>query len=128
MTIKVKRTGLPAELEAAVTVHAAAIAAGDERHAMAFVEERAAIAAGATMARLSAMRPLTDVKVIARARLGAHYIVKLRLIGEVGTTMTLQNRWHQESGGAWRLIEIEDAGSGSPWKKPDKIVAVSVAR
>ncbi len=127
MTIKVKRTGLPEELEAAVASHAAAIAAGDDRDAMVFVEERAAIAAGGALERVSAMRPLTGFKVIARARLGAHYIVKLRLIGKAGTTMTLQNRWHQQSGGEWRLIEIEDTGSVSPWKKPDKIVAVGGA-
>jgi hypothetical protein len=127
MTIKVKRTGLPEELEAAVASHTAAITAGDDRDAMVFVEERAAISAAGSLERVSAMRPLTGVKVIARARLGAHYIVKLRLIGEAGMTMTLQNRWYQTSRGAWRLIETEDAGSGSPWKKPDKIVAVGGA-
>ena len=89
MTIKVKRTGLPVELEVAIAGHAAAIAANDDQNAMAFVEERAAIAAEPAMARVSAMRPLIGVKVIARARLGSHYIVKLRLIGEALPGYTL---------------------------------------
>jgi hypothetical protein len=126
MTIKVKRTGLPPELEAAVTAHAAAMAAGDERGAAAFVDERAASAANAAIARAASIRPLSGCEVIARARLGLHYIVKLRLTGAAGAKVTLQNRWHQESGGAWRLIEIEDAGLRSPWKKPEESAAVKV--
>jgi hypothetical protein len=120
MTIKVKRTGLPLELEAAVAAHAAALVAGDDCGAASFVEERAAGAADAAIARAASMRPFRGFEVIARARLGFQYIVKLRLAGVAGAMMTLQNRWHRESGGAWRLIEIEDAGLRSPWKKPDQ--------
>ena len=124
MTIKVKRTGVPPELEAAMTAHAAALVTGDERGAAALVDARAAAAAGAAIARAASMRPFGRYGVIARARLGFHYIVKLRLTGRAGATMTLQNRWHRESGGAWRLIEIEDAGLRSPWTKPDEAIAM----
>ena len=121
MTIKVKRTGLPPELEAAVGAYAAALAAGDERGVSAFVDERAAEAERAMLARAASMRPAGRVEVIARARLGFQYIVKLRLMGAAaGATMTLQCRWHREDGGAWRLIEIEDIGLRSPWKKPEE--------
>jgi hypothetical protein len=77
---------------------------------------------------LSSTRPFGRDEVIARARLGFHYIVKLRLTGRAGATMTLQNRWHRESGGTWRVIEIEDAGLRSPWTKPDEAIAMEGTR
>jgi hypothetical protein len=119
MTIKVKRTGTPPELETAVGAYAAALAAGDERGAAALVDGRAAEAASVVHARAASMRLTGRIEVIARARLGMQYIVKLRLTGAAGAAMTLQSRWHREDGGAWRLIEIEDAGLRSPWKKPE---------
>src|ERR1700730_15395038 len=124
MTIKIRRMGAPPELEAAVAAHAAALVAGDERGAAAFGGARAIAAHAAAIAPAASIRPFGRDEVIARARLGFHYIVKLRLTGRAGATMTLQNRWHRESGGAWRLIEIEDAGFRSPWTKPDVAIAV----
>src|SRR5579863_6065563 len=108
MSIKVKRTGLPQELETAIAAYAAALAAGDQGGAAALVDGRAAEAASAVHARAASMRPCGHAEVIARARLGFQYIVKLRLAGAAGAMMTLQIRWHREHGGAWRLIEIED--------------------
>jgi len=118
MKIKVKRTGFPPELEAAVTAHAAAIMAGDDRGAANFVDDSAAASAHALIVRAASMRPFSGAEVVARARLGFHYIVKLRLTGGAGAILTLQNRWHRDHGGAWRLLEVEDAGAQSPWKKP----------
>lgn len=120
MTLKVKRTGMPPELEAAVAAHAAAIVAGDDRAAASWVDERAAAAANAAMARMAQIGPPAGCDVIAKARLGFHWIVKLRITGRAGATITLQNRWHRERGGDWRLIEVEDAGLRSPWKKPEQ--------
>lgn len=117
MSIKVKRTGLPQELETAIAAYAAALAAGDQGGAAALVDGRAA-AASAVHARAASRRPFDRYEVIARARLGFQYIVKLRLAGAAGATMTLQTRWHREDGGAWQLIEIEDLGLQSPWQKP----------
>ncbi len=117
MTIKVKRTGLPAELEAAVTDHAAAMAAGDGAGAEKFASDRATAAHSEAMRRAASMRPFSSYEVIARARLGFHYLVKVRLSGDAGD-LTVQNRWFQEDGGAWQIAEVDDLGQQSPWKKP----------
>ena len=116
MEIKVKRTGLPPELEIAIAAYTAALAAGDHGGATALVDGRAD---AAVIARVASIGPAGRVDVIARARLGHQYLVKLRLTGAAGTTMTLQSRWHKANGGAWRLIEVEDAGLQSPWQKPE---------
>jgi hypothetical protein len=126
MTIKVKRTGLSAELEEAIAEHAAAIVAGDDTRAAKFVD--AAVKAQSSLsvdkvesrAIRDSAKPsgkFTSYEVIARARLGFQYLVKLRLRGVDGD-LNLQNRWHQTNGGDWRIVEIEDLGSESPWKKP----------
>jgi hypothetical protein len=117
MTIKVKRVGLPPELEAIVSAYASAIVAGDDRLAATFVEERATASLSAAMEHIASMRPLKGVEVIARARLGFQYIVKLRFRSGAGSGLVFQTRWHRGSVGVWRLIEIEDSGSQSPWKK-----------
>jgi hypothetical protein len=126
MTIKVKRTGLPAELEEAIAEHAAAIVAGDESRAATFVDDVAKaksspttelVESGAIRDSAKPSGKFTSYEVIARARLGFQSLVKLRLRGVDGD-LNLQNRWHQTNGGDWRIVEIEDLGSESPWKKP----------
>jgi hypothetical protein len=121
MTIKFKRTSCPPELEAAVIAHAAASAAGDDRGAVHFVNNRAQAAFGAMLQRASSMRPFDRYEVIARARLGFQYLVKLRLHGKAGD-LNFQNRWAAD-GDEWRIVEIEDLGLRSPWKKPEAIAA-----
>jgi hypothetical protein len=117
MTIKVKRTGLPRALELAVAEHAAALVAGDDRCAAEFADERAAAESDATIQRATTLRPFGGYEIIARARLGFQYIVKLRLAGKHGD-LNLQTRWHQIDGGAWAIAEIENIGLESPWKRP----------
>ena len=117
MTIKIKRTVFPPELDAAVAVHAAALVAGDDQIATKFAGDRAAAEYGAAMKRAASMRPFSSYDVIARARLGFQYLVKLRLHGSAGD-LNLQNRWREVNGGDWRVVEIEDLGLRSPWKKP----------
>ncbi len=119
MTIKVKRTGLPPELEAAVAANAAAMAAGDDRGAAKFVSAGAEGANGEVMKGAASKRPFGGYEVIARARLGFQYLVKVRLNGSAGD-LTMQTRWHREDGGEWRIAEIEDLGLRSPWKKPEQ--------
>src|ERR1700690_2398392 len=123
MTI-IKRTGLPPELEEAVMAHAAAIVAGDQSRAAKFVDDVAEAKSRPTteMVESGAIKELakrsgkfTGYEVIARARLGFQYLVKLRLHGDNGDS-NLQNRWHQRTSGDWRIVEIEDIGSQSPWK------------
>ena len=121
MTIKFKRTACPPELEAAVIAQAAASVAGDDCGVAAFVSGRAQDAFGAVLQRVASMRPFDRYEVIARARLGFQYLVKLRLRGKAGD-LNLQNRWAAD-GDEWRIAEIEDLGLHSPWKKPEAIAA-----
>ena len=125
MAIKVKRTVFPAELADAVAAHATALVAGDDGGAAKFVNDRAAAAFGAAIKRGASMRPFKGYEVIARARLGFQYIVKVRVHGAAGD-LTLQNRWHEEGNGDWRIVEVEDLGLQSPWKKPEQGAAVNV--
>jgi hypothetical protein len=125
MAITVKGTVFPPELADAVAAHAAAMVVGDEGGAAKFVNDRAAAAFGAAIKRGASMRPFTSYEVIARARLGFQYIVKVRAHGTAGD-LTLQNRWHKEDDGNWRIVEIEDLGLQSPWKKPEKVAAAKV--
>jgi hypothetical protein len=117
MLTKIKRTGLPPELEAAVADHAASVAAGDEPGTAKFASDRAAASHGAALKRAASMRPFSSYKVIARARLGFHYLVKVRLSGDAGY-LTVQTRWLQAEGGEWRIAEVDDLGLQSPWQKP----------
>jgi hypothetical protein len=119
MTIKAKRTGLPPEAEAAIAAHAAAMVAGDDRGAAKF---GGALTPASTTAleRAAAMRPFSGYVVIARARLGFQYLVKLRLTAAAGE-LDLQMRWHRIESGDWQIVEIDDLGSQSPWKKPVRV-------
>jgi len=127
MTIKVKRTGLPAELEEAVAKHVAAMVAGDDSRASEFVDTTVKAQSSPTSemvepcATQESAKPsgkLASCEIIARARLGFQYLVKLRLHGVDGD-LNLQNRWHQTTRGDWRIVEIEDLRTQSPWKKPE---------
>jgi hypothetical protein len=117
MTIKIKRTGLPPELEAAITEHAMAVAEGDESGAVKFASDRAGVSHGAAMKSAASMRPFGSYEIIARARLGFQYLVKVRLSGDAND-LTVQTRWLHAEGGEWRIAEVEDLGLQSPWQKP----------
>ncbi|HKV56148.1 MAG TPA: hypothetical protein VJN94_16060, partial [Candidatus Binataceae bacterium] len=105
---KLYHTAAPAELLEAVKRHAHALVAGDETAAALMLEERAAEAHHEAFERLGGLRPLGNFEVIARARIGFEYIVKLRLYGTGDRDATLQIRWHRDSDNAWRIVELND--------------------
>ena len=104
-------------MEQAVAEHAAAIVTGDDRGAAKFVDDRAAAESEAAIRQAATLGPFDGYEIIARARLGFQYIVKLRIAGKRGD-LNLQTRWHQIDGGAWAIAEIENIGLESPWKRP----------
>ncbi len=109
----------PPDLLDAVDAHARALCGGDDRRAASFISERALQAHQEALARITTIRPLRGYEVIARARLGRHYIVKVRFHGEAAN-VTLQNRWHSDDSHQWRVVEVEDIDLRRPWVKPDK--------
>jgi hypothetical protein len=128
MEIKVKRTTFPAAMRAAVAEHAAAIVAGDERGAARWVSESAS---AAVIARIVRLRPLSNHTVIAEARLGFQYIVKVRFHGAKGDA-TIQYRlacvranaqrkdsaWEKDD--RWQIVELDDLEMHSPWQRPSE--------
>lgn len=112
------RTLAPPEFLDTVDAHARAVAAGDGGRARSYVSERTLEAHDAALLRIGSIRPLSGYDVIARARLGRHYIVKVRFHDAGGKNVTLQNRWHNENAGGWRIVEVEDIDIRPPWVKP----------
>ena len=119
-----RRTVVPIELDQSVAGHASAFSHGDERTAEGFVANAALEAHRAPFARSSALGAPCAFEVLARARLGLHYVVKVRFHHE-GREVLLQNRWRMEPDGTWRIVEVEDLGLRSPWIKPEKAQPVS---
>jgi hypothetical protein len=114
-----RRTVVPIELDESVAGHASAFSHGDERAAERFVVNAALEAHRAAFARSSALGAPREFEVLARARLGLHYVVKVRFHRD-GREVALQNRWRREPYGTWRIVEVEDLGLRSPWTKPEK--------
>ena len=114
-----RRTVVPIELDESVAGHASAFSHGDERAAERFVVNAALEAHRAASARSMALGAPCAFEVLARARLGLHYVVKVRFHRE-GREVLLQNRWRMEPDGTWRIVEVEDLGLRSPWIKPEK--------
>ena len=114
-----RRTVVPIELDEAVAAHARAFAHGDERAAERFITKTALEAHRTAFARSSALGVARDFEVLARARLGLHYVVKVRFHRD-GREVLLQNRWRMEPDRTWRIVEVEDLGLRSPWIKPEK--------
>lgn len=111
---------VPDDLLEAAQAHARALVVGDSDSAAVFVDARAAEAHRAARARVSMLRSPVRFEIVARARLGFHFIVKVRFYGADGDSATFQNRWRQEAGPTWRIIETDDLALLSPWKKPEK--------
>ncbi|MGH7932184.1 MAG: hypothetical protein ACREQN_03345 [Candidatus Binataceae bacterium] len=122
MALVKSRMTIAPELLKAVEAYARALCTGDDGAAEAYVDAAALPAHRAALGRSAALRPFTRSEVLARARLGFHYLVKVRFDGAAGTggNLTLQNRWHAQSDGRWCIVEIDDLGVRSPWTKPDK--------
>jgi hypothetical protein len=117
------RVARPSELLAAVEAYSKALVAGDERTSEAFVAPAALAAHRAALIRSAAIRPFDQAVTLARARIGFQYIVKIRFTSPRGH-LELQNRWREESDGRWRIVEVEDLGLRSPWKKPEEKVDI----
>jgi len=119
-----RRRVVPIELDASVAGHASAFSHGDDRAAERFVVNTALEAHRAAFARSSAIGVPREFEVLARARLGLHYVVKVRFHSD-GREVLLQNRWRMEPDGTWRIVEVEDLGLRSPWTKPDLTQSVN---
>ena len=102
-----------------MAAQAAATVANDIATANRFIDPRADSAIADALAPTASIRPLAGYAVTARARLGFHYLVKVRFAGRSGD-FVLQNRWSRNDDGQWRIIECDDLGVQSPWKKPNK--------
>lgn len=101
-------------LEESIAALQDALAKGDLSAAEALVSSQARDSfreiAGAALARGAAEAP----ERIGFARIGFHYMMKLRF-GSSGAKITWLLRWREEDG-AWRLAAIEDlSGKRSPW-------------
>src|SRR5712692_9369800 len=119
-----RRTVVPIELDESVAGHASAFSHGDDRAAERFVVNSALEAHRAAFARSSALGAPRAFEVLARARLGLHYVVKVRFHCD-GREVLLQNRWRMEPDATWRIVEVEDLGLRSPWTKPDQTQPVN---
>jgi hypothetical protein len=119
-----RRTVVPIELDEAVAAHASAFAYSHDRAAERFVASGALEEHRTAFARSSALGAPREFEVLARARLGLHYVVKVRFHRDVREVL-LQNRWRMEPDGTWRIVEVEDLGLRSPWTKPEKAQPVN---
>jgi hypothetical protein len=104
-----------AGLDERIAAHAAAVVAGDDRAAEAFVLAGALEGWRAAASQLGARRPIAGYQTLARARIGAHFIAKVRFHHSDGTAMTLLLRWKEAEGG-WMIASVEDITTKrSPW-------------
>lgn len=128
MSGKHYRALVPDELREASEEYGRAVLTGDlagDAAAEVFVATRAREAHRVAMAKIAASRPLVSYSILARAQLGFHYVIKVRFSAESGSEVTLQNRWCEENGAGWRIVEVEDLGLRSPWKRPDQPMVVN---
>jgi hypothetical protein len=119
------RSLVPNQLIRAIDAHARAILAGDVKTAEQFASTAVLAGHRGALERTAAMHPFAHLEVIARARLGSQFIVKVRFDGAGGGSLTLQNRWREDDAHNWRIVEIDDLGVRSPWKKPTDAAPVN---
>ena len=128
MSGKRYRALVPDELREASEAYGRAVLTGDlagEAAAEDFVAARAREAHRVALAKIAASRPLASYSILARAQLGLQYLIKVRFSAESGREVTLQNRWCEENGAGWRIVEVEDLGLRSPWKRPEQPTVVN---
>ncbi|HXW83861.1 MAG TPA: hypothetical protein VEJ86_05620 [Candidatus Binataceae bacterium] len=106
-------------LDQRIAAYAATVAAGDEQKSESFVSSAALPEYRGAIAAVMARGPFrkAEPKKLALARMGSHYILKLRLFGS-DQPATLQIRWRQEppKAGEWMIASLEDlSGKRSPW-------------
>jgi len=126
MAAKQYQTAIPSELREAVATHAHAVIEGDDTSAEGWVEGPALESYRGAVAQGKEIRPLTSFDLIAHARLGFQFIVKVRFHGANDLKLPLQVRWRRQNGTAWRIVEAENLNAHSPWRRPDKPKAVNV--
>ena len=113
-------------LNEAVEAHARAIVAGDTSAAEAAVAARALEGYRTAIAGALAQGPFDRFAVVARARIGPQYVVKVRLSGARGSALT-QVRWGAAEDGRWLIAELEYlTPDNMPWSRvgPPRPVAV----
>lgn len=119
MNAKHYQTLIPGELREAVAHYARAVIDGDEASAEGLVEASAIEGHRAALKQAAGMPLFENFELIAHARLGFQFIVKIRFQG-AGDKLPLQIRWRRQNGNGWRIVEVENLGEKSPWQRPDK--------
>lgn len=125
MADKQYQTAIPGELRDAIASHAQAVINGDSAEAEKWIEGPGLEGYRAAVVPAVEMQPLESFDVIAHARLGFQFIVKVRFHAGNNFKLPLQVRWRRQNGTAWRIIEVENLNSHSPWRRPDKPKAVN---
>jgi hypothetical protein len=101
-------------LEESIAAFVDALSKGDARAAQTLVSDAARDAFGHVVLPALGQGPAQAVERIGFARIGFHYMMKLRLTS-AETRLTWLLRWREDNG-AWRLASIEDlSGKRSPW-------------
>src|SRR5579864_9522918 len=98
MAAKQYQTAIPSELRDAVTSHARAVIEGDDAGAEGWVEGPALESYRGAVAQGIEIRPLANFDIIAHARLGFQFIVKVRFHGANNLNLPLQVRWRRQNG------------------------------
>jgi hypothetical protein len=101
-------------LDERIAALAAALIAGDDRAAEAFVIPERLDAWRSACGVIHERRPLSGHELLACARIGMHYIAKIRFASADGAA-TLLLRW-KNAGGNWVVADAEDiTAKRSPW-------------
>jgi hypothetical protein len=90
----------------AIAAHARAVVALDQQAAERYVFAAAIDSYSAAMKEPRRLGPLDRYEAPGLARLGEHYISKVRFIGPRGSAL-MQIRWKPDSDGSWRIAEAE---------------------
>ncbi len=103
------------ELRETIAAHARAALARDASAAERLVSAAALDGYRSAMEAAAQCGPFESYAAPALARLGSHYISKVRFTGPRGSAL-VQIRWKREADGNWRIAEAEYFPPGrSPW-------------
>lgn len=108
-------------LEESIAVFIDALTKGDARAAESLVSEEAREAFREVSRTALAKGPAQSIERLGFARIGFHYMMKLR-VTSAAEPLTWLLRWREENG-AWRLAAIEDlTRKRSPWSDVPTLV------
>jgi hypothetical protein len=103
------------ELAEAIASHARSVLSGNIEAAEASVAHPALEPYRVAMAEALRLWPFNRFETPGFARIGTHYISKVRFLGERGSAL-MQIRWKREPGGDWIIAEAEYFPAGrNPW-------------